>query len=408
MVDKQSDSLGRRGFLKTAAVASAGISIVPASAVRGSTANSKIELGLIGCGGRGVWLARLFEEHGNYKITSVHDYFEDQAERAGEQFKVGKDNQHVDLDGYKAMLAGDVDAVAIISPPYFHPQQSLDAIDAGKHVYLAKPVAVDVPGCNKILEGGRRAADKLSYWVDFQTRMDPMFQGAAKRVHEKLVGAPVCGQTFYHTGRLKEKVPDGDDTTRLRNWYFDIALSGDIIVEQNVHVLDVMNWYLQGHPEKAVGYGGRKARTHMGDCMDHFVMTYTYPGDTLVDFGSSQFLYGYHDMCMRLFCQEGTVESHYGGEVWIRGNKTGWKGGETPKIYQEGAVANIKAFEAAISSGKTINNAEECVNSTLTGVLGRMAAKEKREVTWQEMMAANEALDAKLNLPADGPKRRRR
>jgi predicted dehydrogenase len=191
---------------------------------------------------------------------------------------------------------------------------------------------------------------------------------------------------------------------RLRNWTFDKALSGDVIVEQNIHVLDVMNWYLQSHPLKASGgCGGRRVRTDVGDCWDHFMVNYTYPNDVLVDFDSRQFGHGYIDLCVRLFGSLGTVDSHYGGQVRIRGQKAGWRGGDTSDIYKQGAVNNIKDFEAGIRQGEYANNSLESAQSTMTCILGRMAAYRGTDATWEEMLAENERLDAHLNLPEDGP-----
>ena len=392
----------RRDFLKMAA-ATAGLTIVPAAAVRGADANSKIEIGLIGCGGRGTWIARLFEKHANVKIVAVHDYFRDRVNSAGDELKIDAARRYVGLDGYKEMLAGKLDAVAVESPPYFHPGQAVDAINAGKHVYLAKPIAVDVPGCMAIVNAAKQVQGKRSVLVDFQTRNNEFFRGAAQRVHDGMIGDPVSGQFYYYCGRLSKKGNGEGETGRLRNWCFDIALSGDIIVEQNIHVLDVANWYLNGHPISASGAGGRKARTDIGDCWDHFVVRYNYPNDVLVDFSSGQFTYGYDDLCMRLYGSQGTVDSHYGGNVEIRGNKEGWKGGNTGKIYEEGAINNIKDFCASIVNGQFVNNSEESANSTMTSILGRTAAYEKRTVTWDEMIQANVKLDPKLNLPPDGP-----
>lgn len=392
----------RREFLMAAA-ATAGLTVVPAALARGSEANGKLALGLIGCGGRGVWLGRHFEQHGDTKIVAVHDYFRDKAEAAAKEFGVAANRVFVGLDGYKELLQTPVDAIAVETPPCFHPDQAMAGIEAGKHVYMAKPVAVDVWGCNRIVEAGKKAGDKLCLLVDFQTRNNEFYRGAAERVHAGMIGTPVCGQTFYYTGRLGLHGQAGPGVARLRNWVFDQALSGDIIVEQNIHVLDVMNWYLQGHPEKASGDGGRKARTDVGDCWDHFIVKYTYPKGVLVDFSSTQFVYGFDDLCTRLFGDLGTVESHYGGDVWISGKKDSWKGGKTATIYQEGAINNIKDFRAAIAAGKPINNAAEAANSTLTSVLGRMASYQRREVTWDEMMKTEERLDLRLDLPADGP-----
>ena len=289
------------------------------------------------------------------------------------------------------------------APPYFHPEQLVAALAAGKHVYLAKPVAVDVPGALAIVSAAERVQDKLCAWVDFQTRMNEFYQGAAKQVHEGLIGEPVTGHVYYIAGRLEAKTPPGSELARLRNWVFDKVLSGDIIVEQNVHVIDVANWFLRGHPIKANGTGGRKARTDVGDCWDHFMVTYTYPNDVLVDFSSAQFAKRFNDLCCRIYGTKGTVDSHYGGNVNILAQTGGYRGGLTTQIYLEGAVANIKHFCAAIEAAKPINNTRQSADSTMAAILGRMAAYEGRTITWEEMLKRNERLDPKLNLPADGP-----
>lgn len=399
-----SPSASRRDVLRSAAAAAAAFTIVPAAAVRGAEANSKVRVGIVGCGGRGAWIGELFHEVAPAKVVAVHDYFRDRADAAGEKLGVDKSRRHVGLDGYKALVEGDLDAVAIISPPYCHPEQATYALEKGRHVYLAKPVATDVPGTLAIQRAAERVKGKLSVWVDFQTRADEFYRGAAQRVHEGLIGRPICGQCYYHAGRLNPHANPADTSpmARLRNWVFDIALSGDIIVEQNIHVLDVANWFLRAHPVKAHGYRGRKARTDVGDCNDHYVVAYHYPGDVLVDFSSSQFTIGFDDLCTRIYGTLGTVDSHYGGQVQIRAKTNPYKGGMTRQIYREGAVTNIKDFAAAIQSGKPIHNVEESCNSTLTAVLGRTAAERGATVTWDEMIKANERLDPKLELPASG------
>lgn len=399
----QQDGVQRRDFLKTAATAATALSILPARTVFGFDANNKVELGITGCGGRGTWIGNLFEQHGNAKVVAVHDYFKDRTDRAREMFDLAPERCHNDLEGHQALVAGSLDAVAVESPPYFHPEQAVATLDAGMHLYLAKPIAVDVPGCMAIVEAAKRNSGKLSAWVDFQTRANESFQGAAQRIHQGFIGKPVSGQFYYYCGRLNIRTEPGTDTARMRNWMFDIALSGDIIVEQNIHVLDVANWYLQGHPLKAVGTGGRKARTDVGDCWDHFVVTYTYPDDVLVDFSSGQFTYGYDDLCMRLYGSEGTVDSHYGGDVILRGKNKSWEGEKTNTIYESGAVANIVKFCDSIRNNTPIDNTLESAHSTMTSILGRMAAYQHREVTWDEMVNANETLDPKLDLPSDGP-----
>lgn len=403
MVQSTPSKLNRRSFLKNLSASAAGLVLVKPASAFGAEANSNLELGIIGCGGRGPWIGQLFEEHTKTKVVALHDYFRDRVQQAAERLAVPPSRCYVGLEGYRELLGSGVDAVAVESPPYFHPEQTAAAIDAGKHVFLAKPVAVDVPGCRVIIEAAQKAKGRLSLLVDFQTRNDELFRGAAQGVHEGLIGEPVCGQAFYHTGRLGIRMQPGTEVARLRNWVFDKALSGDIIVEQNVHVLDVANWYLQGHPIEAYGTGGRRVRTDVGDAWDHFIVTFVYPKQVLMDFSSTQFTQGFDDICIRVFGSAGTVESHYGGEVTIRNRQGGWKGGATSQIYRQGAVNNIKDFHAGILSGAPLNTGEEGALSTLTSILGRTAAYERRLVTWDEMMAANVKLDPQLNLPPDGP-----
>ena len=394
--------VGRRDVLKATAAAAA-FTIVSSESVRGAPANSQVEVGVIGTGGRGKWIGNLFNQSGKAKVVAVHDYFADRSNGAGDALKIEPARRFKGLDGYRQMLAGKLDAVAIISPPYFHPQQAADAVDAGKHVYLAKPVAVDVPGCRQIADSGKKAqASKLSFLVDFQTRANEFYIEAVKRVHEGLIGKPVMSHTYYHGGRLGVQADPGSEAARLRNWVFDIALSGDIIVEQFVHVLDVTNWLLKATPVKAQGTGGRKARVDVGDCWDHFIVTYWYPGDVLVDFSGTQFSVQYGDLCVRLYGDKGTCETHYGGLVNIRAKTGGYRGGQTNSIYKDGAVTNISNFCDSIATGKLLNNAEEAANSTLTGVLGRIAAYGGKMVTWDQMMQANEKLDPKLGVPREG------
>jgi len=393
--------MARRDFLK--ATAAAGLVIASPGAVRGTEANSRIELGLIGCGGRGTWIANLFNESGSYQVVALADYFKDRLDSAGESLKVGAGRRHAGLDGYKQLLQGKVDAIAVESPPYFHPEQAIAGMEAGKHVYIAKPVGVDVPGAMSLVQAAAKVKDKLSVWVDFQTRANEFYKGAFEKIAQGMIGKPVCGQAYYFAGRLGVQAKPGSEAARLRNWVFDKALSGDIIVEQNIHCIDVANWFLGGHPVAARGAGGRKARIDVGDCWDHFVVTYTYPDDVLLDFSSGQFCEGYDDICCRIYGSLGTVDSHYGGTVNIRARTGGYRGGQTSDIYKAGAVANIKAFADSIRSGKVIHNIQESAASTMTAVLGRIAAYDGRTVTWDEMVKANTKLDARLNLPGNGP-----
>jgi len=299
-----------------------------------------------------------------------------------------------------------VDAVAIISPPYFHPEQVAAGVDAGKHVYLAKPIAVDVPGCLSIENSGKTARQrKRCFLVDFQTRVDPFYMEALRRVHEeKALGSLAFGECTYHAGDpftgyydTWKSGPD-DPENRLRAWGLDKVLSGDIITEQNIHTLDVMNWIMEEPPLWAVGSGGRKFRP-VGTCYDTFSVLFQYPNDIAVTFSSRQ-SNGYgtqpEGIRNRMFGTEGILETEYGGQVLIRGDHF-YRGGSSPGIYQDGAVANIKAFHDSVTGGHFENPTVECsVRSNLITILGRIAAYEKRMVTWNELMSSKEKLDANL------------
>ncbi|MCW5981223.1 MAG: Gfo/Idh/MocA family oxidoreductase [Bryobacteraceae bacterium] len=385
----------RRQFIQSAG----GLLILKPATAFGSQANSAIRLGITGCGGRGNFVGDLFKEYAGARITALHDPFEDRVTATVAKLNLSGPRVYKGLDGYKELAASDVDAVAVMSPPCFHPEQAAAAVAAGKHVFLAKPVAVDVAGCKSILESAERAKGKRSFVVDFQTRAQPSFQEAASRVRRGDIGELVLGHVYYHAGRLSPHTLAGltDQQNRLRNWVFDKALSGDIIVEQNIHVLDVANWYAQGRPVKATGTGGRKARVDVGDCWDHFLVNFWYPNDVKVDFSSAQFTRGYNDLCMRFYGSKGTVDSHYNGVVRITGDKP-WTGVEKDDSFRGGSVNNVKAFVESIASGKYLNNAAVSVESNLTAVLGRMAAYGERMVTWDEMMKSNEKLELNLRI----------
>jgi len=368
-----SQPFNRRKFLKTASAAT-GLLIVSPQVAFGYQANSKLELGLIGCGGRGPWIANFFEQNTNTKCVALCDYFRNQTKAAGERFGVGEKMQFVGIDGYKELLASDVDAVAVQRPAYFHPIHVVAALEAGKHVYIAKPIAVDVPGCLAIVEAAKKHEKQVSTLVDFQTRKNAAFQKVAKAVHEGAIGELISGQAYYYAPRLNIRTKPGTDVAKLRNWFFDIPLSGDIIVEQNIHAIDVANWLLQAHPVKAQGTGGRRVRTDVGDCWDHFVVTYTYPNGALIDFSSAQFTTGYSDICTRIYGSLGTADTHYFGECSLQSKQVTIEPEATGNIYTEGAIQNIKDFHQSIVDGKLLNNTQESADSTMAAVLGRMAA----------------------------------
>ncbi len=402
---KASKTVKRREFMAKAGAAALSMTVLRPELVRGTQANSKIKVGLIGCGGRGGWIAGLFRKHGGYEITAAADYFKERVDEVGTTLAVPESRRFTGLSGYKRLLDAGVDAAVIETPPYFHPEQAAASVDAGVHVYLAKPVAVDVPGCNSIAETGRRAsAKKRAFLVDFQTRAHPAFIEAVTRVHDGGLGELLFGEAVYHAESPWEqwydliKTAPENPENRLRAWGLDRALSGDMITEQDIHALDVMNWVMGTPPLYALGCGGLKARPRVGTCWDHFVVTYQYPDKVGIQFSGRQFKgHGTAEgIKNRMFGSKGVLETEYGGSVLIRGENY-YNGGKTAEIYEAGAVANIASFHRAVVEGDFRNpTVAPSVQSNLITILGRKSAYENRVVGWAELLKDGERLTPDL------------
>ncbi len=402
---RKNSAVNRRGFVVGAGATVLSINLMKSSTALGSSANTKVKLGLIGSGGRGTWISRLFMQHGGYEIVAAADYFSDRVEAYGERYEVPSANRFSGMAAHEKLLEKDVDAVAIETPPYFHPRQAEDAVDAGVHVYLAKPIAVDVPGCKTIEKCGKKAAEThLCFLVDFQTRADEFYKEALRRVHDGEIGRLAFGESTYHAGcpwkdQFKYLKDDPNDPeNRLRAWGLDRVLSGDIITEQNIHTLDVASWILDREPLRAWGTCARKVREDMGNCHDCFTVTLEYPNNVGIAFSSRQFE-GYGSpggINNRMFGSRGVLETQYGGQVIIRGENP-YDGGNTKTIFSHGAANNIAAFHEKIINGNYENSTvEPSVRSNLVTILGRTAAYTGEVVYWDEMLKRNEKLDANL------------
>jgi predicted dehydrogenase len=372
--------------------------------VFGSQANSTIELGLIGCGGRGNWIAPLFTEYAPTRFVAVADVVRAKLDSTRDKLKVDASRAYYGPDAYRELAHSTVDAVVIETPTYYHPSQAAAAVEAGKHVYCAKPIAVDVPSSKDFLAAGQKAQTKgLSFWVDFQSRARPVFQEVVERIRRGDIGKPALAQVFYFAGRpWKDPAPGMDaELQRMVTWFGDRTISGDIIVEQNIHVIDMANWYLGGHPVKATGAGGRAdwsgTQNRLGDAYDHFAVTFWYPGDVHASFSSHQLNGAFSDLCVRVTGGHGTADTHYGGLVRIVGDKA-WNGAEKDDTFRGGCVTNIQTFIDAVRNGKPVNNAPMAVESNLTAILGRTAAYEQRMVTWDQLMASTERWRVDLPL----------
>ena len=393
-------SPSRRQFLATGSAAAAGFLVTKPKTAFGAAANSKIRVGFVGCGGRGSFVASIFAEDGGYEITAAADYFQDRVDAFGEKFSVPAAARFIGLKGINEMLEADlVDAVAIHSPPYFHPEHVSESVEAGKHVLVAKPIAVDVPGIRSVEASAEAAAKKgLSVMVDVQSRGDKHFQDCRQRVREEDAIGDFCyGRCIYEYGALKPQVEDdGSAAARLRNWVFDIPYSGDIITEQNIHSVDIFAWAL-GAPVRAYGISGRKVRLEPGDTSDHYAISFEYEGGGIVSFTSRQYSAWGNPGAItnELFGTKGALLTKFGGNVMIRGTKENFfRGGATPDLYKSGSVANVAQFRKSILAGKPdITTVSGAAQTTLVTTLGRKAGVAAgAPVTWEEVVADTEVL----------------
>jgi myo-inositol 2-dehydrogenase/D-chiro-inositol 1-dehydrogenase len=398
----------RRDFIKTAAVAGTGLLIVKPETVFGSRANSALQLGIIGCGGRGNTVGAEFVRSTDTHVVALADLFDDRLAATRERFdKLADEKGHTRLSdaqvfkgprAYEQLVRAGVDAVLISSPPYFHPDHFEAAVAAGRHVYLEKPVATDVHGCKRIMKAGQQADGKVNVHVGFQTRYAPPVRDLAARIHNGGIGEIVCVQAFYYSGDLARRAKPGMSRAeaRIREWVFDKVLSGDIFVEQNIHIIDTCGWMLQAHPVMATATGGRKARTDVGDVYDHYNVTLSYPNDVHLTFGSTQFTKGWSDQGARFFGTTGVAEYHHRGGARIHGD-TPWDSGVDNTLEQANAE-KVKAFVDGIRSGTFVNESKQGAESTLSTILGRTAAYKDAEVTWDKLVKSDEKWDGRIDL----------
>lgn len=395
-------SITRRRFLAGTSASVLAFSVLKPQLVLGADANSKIDIGLIGCGGRGKWIADLFRKHGGFNVVALADYFQDRVDEAGDMFKVERSSRFTGLSGYRKLLEQKLDAVVIESPPFFHPEHAAAGVEAGKHVYTAKPIAVDVPGCLTVEESGKKAtAKKLCFLVDFQTRANRFYQEAIQKLHAGDLGRLVsveanyqCGATWDHMDQFLRKDPKNPEV-RLRAWGVDRTLSGDIITEQNIHAIDVASWMIDKEPLRANGTGGR-TRDFLGNCWDHFAVIFYYPDNLVVSFNSHQSGFGYDDIMCRAFGLKGTLDTHYFGNVTLKTTDEA-ASNNVGNLYTEGVVANIATFYDNITRGNCDNpTVAPSVRSNLTTILGRTAAYKNGMVTWKEMIRSKRKLEADL------------
>jgi predicted dehydrogenase len=417
----------RRQFIqKTAAgvAAAAAVSEFPFVQTLRAASDLEIKIGLIGCGGRGTGAVLdavgaatkiIYPQSGyhtedvaegasieraNIKVVALADLFEDRLVQCEEQLsklgiKIAKDRRFVGFDAYKELVAvPEINYVILATPPHFRPAQLKAAIEAGKHVFMEKPVAVDVPGVKMVMGAGELAQQKgLGIAAGTQRRHRESYRTTIQKIHEGALGDIVYAKCYWNGGQIwviDREAGWTDMEWQLRNWNYFTWLSADHIVEQHVHNLDIMNWVLQAHPIKAVsGLGGRQVRIgeRHGNIFDHFAVEYEYPG------GISMF-----SQCRQINNCKGTVgemvvgtlgTSNCRDRIQLKGEEKAWRHRKRDaNPYQQCHQDLIDS----IQRGKPINEAQAIAESTMTGIIGREAVYSGQPIEWDKAMTSTTRL----------------
>jgi len=398
----------RRDFLKTGAAAATG-ALAGFSVLRNAWGQSAdpIRVGLVGCGGRGTGAAEQILKAGpNVHLVALADLYQDRVERCRknlgdpgredgplEGFEVTKDRCFTGFDSYRQLIGSGVDLVLLATPPGFRPIHFAACVEAGKHVFAEKPVAVDATGVRRFIETGDLAQKKrLAVMTGTQRRHDPAFIEAVERVQDGQIGEILAARCYYNTGFLwkYERQPGWSDMEwQTRNWYYFTWLSGDHIVEQHIHDIDNVNWLL-GLPAKCLAVGGRTVRTQplYGNIYDHFACDFDY-GDGLHVISMCR-QWGNTDMkvAVEMVGTKGTAVMEQDGRIFITG--------ENRWIYRQRRLDSRQQEQVdlvkALRSGNYPNDARRIAESTLTAIMGREAAYSGQAVDWEQIMASKQDL----------------
>ena len=396
-------TISRRSFVEASGLALAALAAPRQAFAIGRRTADPSRIGLVGCGGRGTGAVRdAVRASDNVQIMALGDLFPDRITSAQTGFartvaedprfaaayKVTPEKCFTGFDAYKQVLATDCDLVILATPPGFRAEQLLAAVNAGKHVFTEKPVAVDVKTALAAIAAADIAKAKgLGIVAGTQRRHDPRYRETIRRIHDGAIGQVVSGQVYWNQGGLWSNVrkPGWSDMEfQLRNWLYYTWLSGDHIVEQHVHNIDVANWVMGGHPVRATAMGGRQTRTDplYGHIFDHFAVEYEYSDGRRV-----------LSMCRQ---QDGTaskVGESFQGSLGqsnaydtIEG-KNAWKHARLEGMNPY--VEEHRDLVASIRAGKPLNEGRQIVESNLTAILGREAAYTGQSLTWDELLASN-------------------
>ncbi len=404
-ITKSSGSpITRRAFLAGSAAASVAALGAPAVLAADSPPNEskrKIKLGVIGGGGRGCWIANLFKRHGGYEMHAVADYFQAVADRCGDGLGVDKARRFSGLNGYRKLIDSGVEAVALETPPYFFPEHARAAVEAGLHVYMAKPVAVDVPGCLEIEAAAQKAGAKQRvFLVDYQLPTDPHNLEVVKMINAGEVGRVVALNTHY----LASQFPDPAKTASLADrfqgliWCNDVALGGGYHVNACIHGVDAGLWVANQRPVACLGLSRLARPNPHGDSHDVFELVFEF-GEGLVMSHRGKHLNNLlqFDVVCQVLGQTGHAQISYGGKSFLKGPENAYNG-EVQNVYEAGASRNIAKFHQCVLDGNVANDTvRRAVDGALTTILGREAGLRRTRLTWDELLKENKRLTLDLS-----------
>jgi len=398
--------MDRRKFLGGALAATAAVSTIgvlrgfAADAPTGAVPKRKIKLGVIGCGSRGHWIANLFQQNGGYDLHAIADYFPEVADKRGAELGVDAARRFSTLSGYKRVLESGVEAVALEVPPYFFAEHARAAVDAGLHVYVAKPVASDVPGCLAIQAAASDATKKQkSFFVDYQLPTDPANLEVFQRISTPGFGKVAQLETVGICGGFPDPEKTANLESRLQKliWVNDVAMGCDYLGNYDIHAIDAALWVAGRRPIAASG-SSRVCRPNAhGDSHDVCSVVFEY-SDGLVHNHFGQALKNYlpDTLTCRVYGQTGNALLTYWGQAQFKSYDDGYKG-TVDNLYEAGVVRNIETFHQLVTTGNFKNeNVKRAVDGALACVLGREAAARNQRLTMDQLINENKRLEVDL------------
>jgi myo-inositol 2-dehydrogenase / D-chiro-inositol 1-dehydrogenase len=400
--------LSRRQFLtrSSSTLAAASFPFV-VRGLSGADANNQdtLKLGLVGCGGRGTGAAeQALSADYNTKLHAVADVFSEKAEASikllGDKMvgrvDVPAERQFIGMDGYKKLLEC-CDVVILATPPGFRPMMLEAAVEAGKHIFCEKPMAVDATGYRKAMEAVRKSKEKkLCLVAGFCWRRSPSRKEAIGKVLAGEIGAVTSISSCYHTGPVKPmqeaaaRLPEWSDLEwQIRNWYNFSWLGGDGLVEQAVHSVDKLAWAMgDKDPISCVATGGRQIPSAGGNIYDHFSVVYEYPDNVMCHIGSRQIKGCYNEVTDYIRGEKGVLVIGKGDKPFIDGPLRWRFRGEEKNMYQ----VEHDEFFAAIRKGEVVNDGDWMLHSTMVALMGRMASYTGKKVAWADAINSSEDL----------------